>query len=75
MVNPNALQDFLQHLRDAGNSEATIEFVRDIAGEEVDRAMFRIRYKAARKTRCPPSKANHLFEYLVACRIIRSNER
>lgn len=69
------LRDFLKELRKAGHREGTVKFVEYIAGMEVDRGVFITRYKQAMQVRCPRSKANNLYNYLVDKGVIRTNER
>lgn len=66
---------FIAIMEKNGYRPETLLFLRTIAGEEMDRGMFITRYREAVKTRCSPSRGSHLFDYLVTCGFIRSNER
>lgn len=69
------LRTFLKHMRDAGHRPETVAFVGRVAGQEIDRFQFVVAYREAVKVRATPCKAKGLFDYLVRCNIIRSNER
>ncbi len=73
MPKPAHLTIFLEIFREKGHRQATWQFIERIAGEPVTLEDFYDQYKTAvQGVRCCPSKARHLFSYLVKKGIIQN---
>lgn len=69
------VENFITFMREAGHREATLVFIRDVAGEELSGDSFARRWKNAVKTNAAPCKGRNLFRFLVQHGIVRDNAR